>query len=388
VLAGLRPWRQVRPGAVLVSDTRPRVLVIPNAVFFPPYPDELRALQADGTQPSAWISDVDADIQYLDQRLLTEPPRWLRIAYRRLPVWAVQVLEAYRVGKRYDVVFCWSVADVALVLASLLKLTRRRMPVVALLTRVSEPKKAVLLKRVHSHLARIILPPAAQRAFAVSELGVPADKLVALPWTLDTEFWRERGAEPRTTISAAGGEMRDYATLVAALADTDIPCHIAGVLDTERRDWWNADDAERAGEEQAPQNVTFGTMPPLELRALYERSRFVVVPLQATSSDNGITSMNEAWAMGRAVIVSAVEGQRDAFEHGVEGLWVPQGDVAALRRAIVDLWNDPERAEAMGRRGRALAERRSHAVFSEGVTRVLSEVAADRAGREHAHDRS
>lgn len=372
-----------------MSGERTRVLLIPNALFFPPYPDELPELRARGAQPSAWITDVDADIHYLDQRLRTNPPRWLHAVYRRLPIWMVQVLEAYRVGDRYDVVFCWSVADVALVLASLLKLTRRRMPVVALLTRVSEPKKAILLKRVHSHLARIILPPAAQREFAVEELGVPADKLVALPWTLDVDFWRARRDVAQTTISAAGGEMRDYATLVAALEGTGIPCHIAGVLDTGRPDWWNAGEVDRAGEESVPDNVTFGTMPPVELRALYERSRFVIVPLQPTTSDNGITSMNEAWAMGRAVIVSAVEGQRDAFVHGVEGLWVPQGDAAALRRAIVELWNDPERAAEMGRRGRALAERRSHAVFSEGIGRVLSEVAGSEHGdKERARDRA
>lgn len=355
---------------------RPRVLVLADTRFFPPYLDELAELP-EGEQPRAWIAELEADLRPVDQRLRTDPPRWRRALYRRLPMWLVQVLEAHRVGREYDAVFCWSVADVTLALAALRMLTRRRIRVVALLTRVSEAKKALLLRLVHTGIDRIILPPVVQREFAEHELGVPVAKLVDLPWTLDRRFWSTDAAvADGATICAAGGEMRDYATLVRALDGLEIPCHIAGVLDTSRPDWWNADEQDRRGEESAPGNVTFGTMPARDLRALYARSRFVVVPLRPTDSDNGITCMNEAWAMGRAVIVSAVAGQRDAFTEGREGLWVPPGDADALRRAIVSLWNDPARAAAMGAAGRLRIERgRDHRVFSDGVGRVLREVA-------------
>jgi glycosyltransferase involved in cell wall biosynthesis len=362
---------------------RPRVLVLANTRFFPPFLEELA--QPRPGRPRAWISDVDAELEAVDQRLTTNPPRWRRALYRRLPMWVVQVLEAHRVGPQYDVVFCWSVADVTLVLSLLRTVTRRRLRVVALLTRVSESKKARLLRRVHPRIDRIILPPVVQREFAVQALGVPADKLVGLPWTLDAAFWSAGAAGDAwvpegLTISAAGGEMRDYATLVRAMEGTGIPCHIAGVLDTARPDWWNADERDRRGEDHVPSNVTFGTMPADELRALYARSRLVVVPLRPTDSDNGITCMNEAWAMGRPVIVSAVEGQRGAFVEGREGLWVPPGDPVALRRAILELWHDPARAAAMGAAGRRLVEEgRDHRVFSEGVSRVLREVTGLRA---------
>ncbi|MBO3663248.1 glycosyltransferase [Microbacterium stercoris] len=344
-----------------------RVLVLANTRFSPPWIDEL-AGRPD--EPRAWVSEVDAALVPVDQRLLTDPPRWLRRLYRRAPMRAVQVLEALRVGSSFDAVLCWSVADVALLLGLLRRVTRRRMRLVALLTRVSEAKKARLLRVAHPGIERIILPPVTQREIAV-DLGVPAAKLVALPWTLDTSFWAPE-ASGGAMISAAGGEMRDYVTLVRSLEGTGIPCHIAGVLDTARPDWWNADDADRTGEDAAPENVTFGTMPALELRALYDRSRIVVVPLHPTDSDNGITCMNEAWAMGRPVIVSAVAGQRDAFSDGVEGLWVPPGDPEALRAAILTLWNDPVRAAAMGAAGRArVLATRDHAVFAAGVSALL-----------------
>ena len=352
-----------------------RVLVIPNTVFFPPYLDELPEREQAGLDPHAWITDVAGEKTYLDQRLLTHPPAWRRRIYRRLPFWLVQVLEAYRTRGGYDVVLCWSVADVTLCLALLLKLTRQRVPVVALLTRVSEAKKARLLKRVHSHVSRIVLPPAVQRQFAVDVLHIPRDKLVALPWTVDTRFWQAPPEVERTTICAAGGEMRDYATLIQAMDGLDIPCHIAGSLDQARRDWWN--DRPDGQQHELPPNVTIGPMPPAELRDLYARSRFVVVPLRPTDSDNGITSMNEAWSMSRPVICSAVAGQRDAFVAGTHGEWVPVADVTALREAIVDLWDDPQRAARMGREGRRLVEETyDHHVFSDGISAVLSEVAA------------
>lgn len=360
------------------SQHQVRVLVIANALAFPPYPDEIPALLESTEGPRAWINEVDADLHFLDQRLLTDPPGWRRSLYRRLPIWVVQVLEAYRVGRRYDVVFCWSTANVTLALGLLLRLTRRRLPVVALLTRVSEPKKAWLLQRVHPSLNRIILPPVAQRQFAIERLGVPADKFVDLPWTLDTDFWRSPDPQPtQDTVSAAGGEMRDYPTLVRAMDGLPIPCHIAGVLQN-RADWLLAPTTHRDDREtpELPTNVTFGTLSAVELRALYARSRFVVVPLQPTTSDNGITCMHEAWSMGRGVIVSAVAGQRDAFTQGVEGVWVPQGDAEALRDAIVALWNDPARTAAMGAAGRdRVVSSRDHQVFSDGITRLFSDVA-------------
>lgn len=363
-----------------------KVLVVPNTMFFPPYLDELRDADQHRDEPRSWVHDIQGEVVYLDQRLLTNPPPVLRRVYRRLPMWLVQVCEIYRTGRRYDVVFIWSLANVALVLALLLKLTFRTMTCVVLLTRISEPKKAWLLKLVHSKMTRIILPPRRQRQIAVERLGIPSEKLSDLPWTTDTGFWTPSGpAQERMMICAAGGEMRDYRTLVEALRGLDIPCHIAGALDTARKDWWNSTAADREGEQQVPQNITFGSLSPHELRDLYGRSRLVIVPLKPTTSDNGITCMNEAWAMGCPVIVSDVEGQEGAFTGGREGLWVRQGDPDALREAIRSLWQDPDRAHEMGRAGRALVEsRKSNRVFSDALNEIFEDVTGrtSRTGRE------
>ncbi|MFF2346143.1 glycosyltransferase family 4 protein [Pseudarthrobacter sp. NPDC058119] len=359
-----------------MSVGRLRVLVVPNCIFFPPYMEDLRRGEASGAIPRSWINRIDADIEFLDQRLLTDPSKRRRNIYKHLPFWIVQVLEVYRVGRRYDVVFIWSVANVALILALLLAVSFRQITLVALLTRISEPKKALLLKMFHKKISKIILPPVVQREFATGFLRIPAEKFVDLPWTTDIEFWSDpHPLAPRNMICAAGGEMRDYRTLVEALRGLDIKCHIAGVLDTSRQDWWNVPSGS-SSEEGIPTNVTFSTMSPGDLRKLYAASRIVVVPLKSTNSDNGITCINEAWSMGRPVIVSKVDGLRGTFVDGREGLWVEPGDVESLRTAITILWNDPEKASQMGAAGRILVERnKDNRIFAEGIQKVLSEAA-------------
>lgn len=65
----------------------------------------------------------------------------------------------------------------------------------------------------------------------------------------------------------------------------------------------------------------------------------------------------EAAACGRAVVTTDQPGCRDAIEPGVTGLLVPVRNPAALAEAIERLLQDSELRCAMGRAGRALAER-------------------------------
>jgi glycosyltransferase involved in cell wall biosynthesis len=205
-------------------------------------------------------------------------------------------------------------------------------------------------------LHAIVTWPTVQRAYAIDRLGIPASKIYLVKHFVDQLFWSPRPRET-DTICAAGAEMRDYPTLFEALRGTDVPCDVAA--DHARVDRLgfgrrvSADQFSRS----ASGNVTIGRKSPTELRDLYARSRFVVVPLCPSDTDNGITVILEAMAMGKAVICSRTRGQVDVLEEGVTGLFVPVGDAVALRKAILGLWNDPERARAMGERSREYVEK-------------------------------
>lgn len=290
----------------------------------------------------------------LDERFLAGVPFWRSALTRPLGTGIAQVLEALYVRKRYDVIVSWA-EHLGLPLAGLFPFVRKTTPHVAIFSWISKPKKARILQWVHPSIDRIILMSSAQRDFAVNALRIPRSRIALLKWPVDEKFWRPLGA-PQDMICAVGREMRDYATLIDALRGSDIPCHIAagGQLDVGKDDPWIRELSRR---DTLPGNVTVGGMNFADLRKLYDRSRFVVIPLFETDTDNGTTSILEAMSMGKAVICSRVKGQLDVIQDGITGLFVPPGDAGALRAAITALWSNPERAEEMGRRGREHIER-------------------------------
>ncbi|MCX8043574.1 MAG: glycosyltransferase family 4 protein [Desulfobacterota bacterium] len=60
----------------------------------------------------------------------------------------------------------------------------------------------------------------------------------------------------------------------------------------------------------------------------------------------------EAHMLGKPVIASRVGGIPEIVKHGTTGILVPPGDCQALSRAMKELLEHPEKAEAMGRAGR------------------------------------
>jgi glycosyltransferase involved in cell wall biosynthesis len=171
--------------------------------------------------------------------------------------------------------------------------------------------------------------------------------------------------------------MRDFETLIKSLDGTGIPCHIAAVIARGRSDQWRQALGDSGEKAELPDNVTVGSRNPVELRELYARSRFVVLPLYQSDTDNGITCLLEAWSMSRPVICSQIDGQRGAISDGQNGLFVPVGDVEALRKAIVDLWARPEESERMGIEGRRTVEQhRRMDRFIRQVGDVIHEAAS------------
>ena len=344
----------------------------------PPEQELIRQEQAD-ERPRASTFRKRLNTDTLDEGFLSGGSALRSLAFARVPPPMPQVLEAFRIRNNYDAIISWT-EILGLPMAGLLSLTRRRPAHVGLFTWISKPKKARLLKSLHAHLDRIVFWSSVQRDFAVERLGVPPRKTVLTPHSVDERFWRPLHETPPDMICAAGREMRDYGTLVEALRTLEIPCHIAAPRYPGKIDPW-IDELTRAG--SLPPHVTAGQMRPVELRRLYNRSRFVVLPILPTDTDNGVTCMLEAMGAGRTVICSRVHGQRDVIRDGETGLYVAPRDPRALREAIEFLWNNPERAELMGVQARAYVER--HHSLDAWIDRVrdtvVEAIAERRSGR-------
>jgi glycosyltransferase involved in cell wall biosynthesis len=220
----------------------------------------------------------------------------------------------------------------------------------------SRPSVRVPMRAFGSSLQAIVTWSSVQRDYAIRELGIPPEKLYLIRHYVDQVFFKPRECE-EDMICSAGAEMRDYPTLLEALRETKLRCHVAA--DHVRVDRFGV--ARRVSTERykplAGENVTIARVPPIRLREIYARSRFVVVPLCRSDTDNGVNVILEAMAMGKPVICSRTEGQVDVVQEGITGLFVPVGDAKALRKAMLDLWNDPARAREMGRAARAYIEK-------------------------------
>jgi glycosyltransferase involved in cell wall biosynthesis len=169
---------------------------------------------------------------------------------------------------------------------------------------------------------------------------------------VDTEFWQpERaavaadgigGSPPRSRpmVCSAGQELRDYPTMMAALADVDVDVVLAAASPWSKRSDTSADV-------EIPANVAVTRLTPFDLRQLYADASVVVVPVEPTDFQAGITTILEAMSMSRPLVCTRTTGQTDTIVDGENGLYVPPGDVEALRAAVTRLLAHPAEADRL-----------------------------------------
>ncbi|MGO9964681.1 MAG: hypothetical protein ACLPUG_14815 [Acidimicrobiales bacterium] len=290
---------------------------------------------------------------------------------------------AFLKHRRYSLIWCLTEAEGSL-LALLLKLSRERVPLMMIGVVPTSRTMWIMLRvlKVHTHITKLF--PTSTLALDTLKVswGIPSEKLELLPYQVDVDFfdrrWADSDEHERPYIVASGRESRDYELLVAAVDGLGIDLVIAfGSL-------W-APQADASWCATIPPNVTITTKDYVGLRDLYGGCAFVVVPLHETDVQNGITAIQEAMSMGKAVIASRTRGQGDLLAdariimpdasgrstagyfaryfapeiqdlHGPTGIYVPPGDVDAMRVAIKRLLEDPDLAAELGARGRTVCE--------------------------------
>lgn len=299
---------------------------------------------------------------------------WLGIAI-------AQAALAFARRKQYDVVLTDG-EHIGIPLALLLKLARYQLPHVTIGHRIAAAKKRPFFRwlGIQSHISRIALHSQRQHDLAIETLGLDEHHLALLPYQADTEFWRPQPevAEERM-ICSAGLEFRDYPTLVEAVDGLDVRLVIGAASHWSKR-------KNTAASTETPSNVEVVSFDYFALRELYARAAVVVVPLDDVDFQAGVTTILEAMAMGKPVVVTHSLGQTDVVEDrrsitrgahprrrpeslmhrfaesvglAIEpnGFYVPPNDSAALRRAIQYLLDRPDERARLGAAGRRTVER-------------------------------
>ncbi|MEI7435256.1 MAG: glycosyltransferase family 4 protein [bacterium] len=244
---------------------------------------------------------------------------------------------------------------------------------------LSVGKKMLLFDifKIASHVDRFLVYSTWQKRFIETRWQVPDQRVVFTPFMVDERFFSLASLPAATPqdaksrmICAVGLERRDYPTLMAAVRDLDVQVVIAA-----SSPWSKQSDCSQHSE--IPANVMVKKFTQYELRQIYASSAFMVMPLFNVSFQAGVTAILEALAMQRAVICSRTTGQTDVIIEGENGLYVPPGDVAALRDAIQRLLDQPEEAARLGRNGRQLVEARMNLdSYVERLKQVVEETIA------------
>ena len=322
-----------------------------------------RALNADILDHD----DVEASsVGRLMQRLFGMQVAQAWLAFRRRAAYSAIVTDGEHIG---------------IPLAFLLLLARARVPHVTIGHRLAAPKKRVFFRwlKLHHKISRIALHSMRQHELSRDALGIPEDQLALVPYQVDTDFWQPQpGVADERMICSAGLEFRDYPTLFEAIEGLDVRAVVGAASHWSRRR--NTAQGAAVGT-----NVEVASFDYFGLRDLYARASIVVVPLEDIDFQAGVTTILEAMAMGKPVIVTHSQGQTDvvedrramtrgnpprkrpisftrqlASEHGhpVEptGFYVPPADPAALRKAIVYLLDHPEERKRLGAAGRRTVE--------------------------------
>jgi glycosyltransferase involved in cell wall biosynthesis len=299
----------------------------------------LRREVAEGARPRPdyLVLESDHGVELLDWSRLPGPSRG-RSGWRS----AVHVAAALRALDHHEVVFSDG-EHVGIPLALAMRALGITIPHLVLGHHLTTRRKAPLIRnfRAHQRMTRILVHSSRQRELAQQELGIPAAKLDFVPYHADSEFWSPTGADEEPLVVAAGREHRDYATLAEACGDLLASVFVAaGSI--------HSPAATSRNPLEWPANFAHGFADYRKLRDLYARASVVVVPLVETDFQAGVTTVLEAMAMGKAVVVTATTGQSGVVHDGITGITVPPGNASELRDAVRYLLGNPAERQRLG----------------------------------------
>lgn len=285
---------------------------------------------------------------------------------RKTGLWS-PCLAYYALGslKDDDVVYATG-EDVGFPLAVMMRLFRIKRP--RLLVRLEQPTYGRTMLRqmafnlyMRAALKRIdmtICRTTAHVQYLNGLVKVPAEALSFAHETTDPAFFSPQAAgtpgtpdllPPQPYIVSGGLELRDYETLIEAVRGLPLQVVIGAGSP------WS--HVRFAYDQTLPPNVRVSSFTPVELRELYRKAAFVVVPVKPTLRACGMNVVLEAWAMEKGVILTRTIGQLDYAKDSETVLLVKPGDVQDLRRKIVYLLEHPQEAERLGRNGRSYVDR-------------------------------
>jgi glycosyltransferase involved in cell wall biosynthesis len=348
-------------------------VAVPTSVFFAlrDSPERRAALRADAAAPERYrLFGLDQIARRSAVRHNLEsvhPPAWARAtsaAVNRVVYGGggyggdfASLLGSLRAINASDVVFS-TVDTVGLPLVLLSRAGVVRTPVVY--AAIGLPERLVQLRgdRVRRLYRDALRRTHALISYAESEvewlrnwLGPAAPPVRFIPFGVDTDVFRpEPDVHDAVDVLSVGADpRRDFGLLLTvARRHPDLTFNIVA----------SAEHARALAD--PPANLTLEVDIPLEaVRNRLAGARVVALPVRGNSYSGATTTLLQAMAMAKPVVVSRTDAIASGYEldDGVNCRLVPPGDADAFERALIQTLTGADAARALGIRARETVER-------------------------------
>ena len=291
------------------------------------------------------------------------PPAWARVASAGVNglLYGVggyggdfaSILGSVRAANEADVIFS-TVDTVGLPLVLLERARIVRTPIVYVA--VGLPERLVQLRRLRTLYRKALRATRAVVSYAESEaewlrnwLGTDSN-VMFVPFGVDTELFQPVASEPQFDVLSIGADPRRDFGLLMDVARRRPELAMRVVV--------SAEHARTLGD--VPDNVTLETDIPLTLvRDRLAAARVVALPVRDNSYSGATTTLLQAMAMAKPVVVSRTDAIATGYglENGVNCRLVPPGDANGLEQALVETLTGADAAAALGTRARETVER-------------------------------
>ena len=250
-------------------------------------------------------------------------------------------------------------------MAALWALSRQDNPHVLISHHISSPNKKRLFSiwPLYRSFSKIIFVSRSQARYATEILGLPQDRVKFTFDKVDHHFFAPQNRTPEDFILSVGNEERDYSTLISALSGSNIRLVIVASSPWSK---FRSDSSPKA-------NVTIlDRITYLELRELYARARMVVLPLNDVDFAAGANAALEAMAMAKPLILLDSHGLEGYVSHDQTGWILPGKNPAALREAILMLWDDSASRARLGANARqAVLDQMNMQIYTEKIAETV-----------------
>ncbi|NEP76564.1 MAG: glycosyltransferase family 4 protein [Okeania sp. SIO2G5] len=218
--------------------------------------------------------------------------------------------------------------------------------------------------RVAQTIDYFLVITAYQGEFLRKYLNIPAERIQFLWHKIDLSFFTPGPVSSNKTcriLASAGLETRDYRLVAAATHDMDVEVRICAASKHAKR-------LRRSFPEEIPKNMFPKFYSMKDLIQLYRDADIVIVSTFESNQSAGSTSMIEAMACKRPVIVTKNKGIENYLDPNAMHI-VELGDVQGMRNAVNDFLDHPDKAAEYAEKAYQLAHKR-HSV--EDFTKIVS----------------